>query len=214
MEYVTPTEQEIDEVLSRRHTAEVHQKFKNARVAIAGLGGLGSNIAVMLTRAGVGTLHLIDFDRVELSNINRQQYSLKEVNMYKADAIALEIQRINPYIRLICDCVKVDEDNLGELFSDDKIVCEAFDNPYAKSMLVNGLLESRDDVTVVSASGMAGFDKSNLITTKKITDRFYLCGDMTSEAQNGNGLVAPRVALCAAHQANAILRLILNKKDV
>lgn len=209
-----PTEKEIDEALIKRHSAEVHNKLKNSRVAVAGLGGLGSNIAIMLTRAGVGTLHLIDFDRVELSNINRQQYSLEEINMYKTDAIVKELKRINPYVKLICDRVKVDESNLDKLFCDDKIVCEAFDNPYAKAMLVNGLLEGRDDVTVVSASGMAGFEKSNSITTKRITDRFYLCGDMTNEAVDGFGLVAPRVTLCAAHQANAVLRIILEKNDV
>ena len=209
-----PDKIEIDNVLSMRHTKEVFEKLKNARVAVAGLGGLGSNIALMLARAGVGTLHLIDFDEVDLSNLNRQQYFISHLGMYKTDAIKDEISRINPYINVITDCVKVTDDNIDSLFKDDSVICEAFDNPDCKAMLVNHILETRKDAYIVAASGMAGTEKSNTIITRKITDRFYLCGDETSAAVNGNGLMSPRVTICAAHQANAILRIILGKFDV
>lgn len=209
-----PSQSEIDSVLRMRHTDEVFEKLKNARVAVAGLGGLGSNISLMLARAGVGTLHLIDFDKVELSNLNRQQYFISHLDMYKTDAIKDEIQRINPYITLICDCVKVSEDNIDALFNNDRIICEAFDNPDSKAMLVNHILEKRKDACIVAASGMAGYEKSNTIITRKISDRFYICGDEKSGAVKGNGLMSPRVTVCAAHQANTILRLILEKYDV
>lgn len=209
-----PDKSEIDGVLSMRHTQEVFEKLKNARVAVAGLGGLGSNIALMLARAGVGTLHLIDFDEVDLSNLNRQQYFICHLGMYKTDAIKDEISRMNPYINVITDCIKVTDDNIDTLFKDDNIICEAFDNPDCKAMLVNHILETRKDAYIVTASGMAGTEKSNTIITRKITDRFYLCGDETSGAVKGNGLMSPRVTICAAHQANTILRLILGKYDV
>ena len=209
-----PDKSEINNVLSMRHTKEVFEKLKNARVAVAGLGGLGSNIALMLARAGVGTLHLIDFDEVDLSNLNRQQYFISHLGMYKTDAIKEEISRINPYINVITDCVKVTDDNIDSLFKDDSVICEAFDNPDCKAMLVNHILETRKDAYIVAASGMSGIEKSNTIITRKITDRFYLCGDETSRAVKGNGLMSPRVTICAAHQANAILRIILGKFDV
>ncbi len=209
-----PDKSEIDNVLSMRHTKEVFEKLKNARVAVAGLGGLGSNIAIMLARAGVGTLHLIDFDEVDLSNLNRQQYFISHLGMYKTVAIKDEISRINPYINVITDCVKLTDDNIDSLFKDDSVICEAFDNPDCKAMLVNHILETRKDAYIVAASGMAGTEKSNTIITRKITDRFYLCGDETSGAVKGNGLMSPRVTICAAHQANAILRIILGKFDV
>lgn len=209
-----PDKSEIDNVLSMRHTQEVFEKLKNARVAVAGLGGLGSNIALMLARAGVGTLHMIDFDEVDLSNLNRQQYFISHLGMYKTDAIKDEICRINPYINVITDCIKVTDENIDMLFKDDNIICEAFDNPDCKAMLVNRILETRKDAYIVAASGMAGTEKSNTIITRKITDRFYLCGDETSGAVKGNGLMSPRVTICAAHQANAILRIILGKYDV
>lgn len=209
-----PTKDEIENVLSMRHTKEVFEKLKNARVAVAGLGGLGSNIALMLARAGVGTLHLIDFDEVDLSNLNRQQYFIKHLGMFKTDALKEEIGMINPYTDVICDCVKVTDKNIDELFKDDIIICEAFDNPDCKAMLVNHILETRKDAYIVAASGMAGTEKSNTIITRKITDRFYLCGDQTNAGVQGNGLLSPRVTICAGHQANAILRIILGKYDV
>lgn len=209
-----PDKKEIDNVLSMRHTQEVFEKLKVARVAVAGLGGLGSNIALMLARAGIGTLHLIDFDEVDLSNLNRQQYFICHLGMNKTDALKDEIKRINPYINVITDCIKVTDENIDTLFKDDNIICEAFDNPDCKAMLVNRILETRKDAYIVAASGMAGTEKSNTIITRKITDRFYLCGDETSGAVMGNGLMSPRVTICAAHQANAILRIILGKYDV
>ena len=119
-----PDKCEIDNVLSMRHTQEVFEKLKNTRVAVAGLGGLGSNIALMLARAGVGTLHLIDFDEVDLSNLNRQQYFICHLGLYKTDAIKDEISRINPYINVITDCVKVTDENIDSLFKDDNVICE------------------------------------------------------------------------------------------
>lgn len=209
-----PDKSEIDNVLSLRHTQEVFEKLKEARVAVAGLGGLGSNISLMLARAGVGTLHLIDFDEVDLSNLNRQQYFICHLGTYKTEAIKDEISRINPYINVITDCVKVTDENIDSLFKDDNIICEAFDDPDCKAMLVNHILEKRKDTYIVAASGMAGVEKSNTIITRKITDRFYLCGDGTNTVVKGNGLMSPRVTICAAHQANTILRIILGKYDI
>lgn len=209
-----PDKNEIDNVLSLRHTQEVFEKLKEARVAVAGLGGLGSNISLMLARAGVGTLHLIDFDEVDLSNLNRQQYFICHLGTYKTEAIKDEISRINPYINVITDCVKVTDENIDSLFKDDNIICEAFDDPDCKAMLVNHILEKRKDTYIVAASGMAGVEKSNTIITRKITDRFYLCGDGTNTVVKGNGLMSPRVTICAAHQANTILRIILGKYDI
>ena len=106
------------------------------------------------------------------------------------------------------------EDNIRELFGEWDIVCEAFDDPDAKAMLVNGILEHFPEKKLVSASGMAGFGSSNSIVTKKVTDNFYLCGDRVSSPEYGRGLMAPRVAICAAHEANMITRLILGEEDV
>lgn len=206
---VFPNRQELESMLCARHTPKVYEKVKNARVAVAGLGGLGSNIALNLARTGVGTLHLIDFDVVEPSNLNRQQYMIKHLGMKKTQAVKEQIEQINPFVRVIARNVKITEENCLEIFKDDFIVCEAFDNPLEKAMLVNKLLSERNDVYVVSASGMAGYFSSNSIKTRKISERFYLCGDMENEAKQGMGLMAPRVSVCAGHQSNMALKIIL-----
>lgn len=208
------TKKEIDEALNERHSQEVQQKLAAGNVAIAGLGGLGSNVAFALARIGVGHLHLIDFDTVDITNLNRQQYFMEHIGMKKTDALQSLLLKINPYLDIRTDCVRVTEDNLQELFSDATIVCEAFDRPEAKAMLVNGILTHFPDKKLVSASGMAGYDSSNTIVTRQVMPNFYLCGDGVSEPAYGHVLMAARVAICAAHEANMITRLLLGETHI
>lgn len=203
------TEQEINQALEERHTPEIQRKIKAARVAVAGLGGLGSNIAVMLARLGVGTLHLVDFDRVDPGNLNRQMYRMKDLGQYKTLALTEIIKEINPYLNIKTDTMKINRDNAASVFSGERIICEAFDRAQNKAMLVNTLLEELPEAILVSGSGMAGYGDSNEIRTRKKLSRLYLCGDEASGIERGNCLMAPRVAICAGHQANMVLRLIL-----
>ena len=205
-----PSREEIRDILELRHGKEIHQKLSDARVAVAGLGGLGSNVAVQLARTGVGHLHLIDYDCVDLSNLNRQHYFIRHLGKPKTDALREQLLEIHPYLDIRTDTVKVTQDNVAELFAEDEIICEAFDVPENKAMLVNGIMEHFPEKYLVCGSGMAGFGDSNAIHTRKVMKRIYLCGDETTEAVEGRGLMAPRVALCAAHEANMILELILN----
>lgn len=201
----------LEQMLAARHTPGIHTKLKQARVAVAGLGGLGSLVALSLARSGVGFLHLIDFDIVEPTNLNRQQYRLNHLGQFKAEALAGEIADINPFITVTPVCERATAENAVELFKDDDIVCECFDAPEAKAMLVNSLLTMHPDKFLVAASGMAGYGDSNAITTRRIRDNFYLCGDGVTAAAPGCGLMAPRVAICAGHQANLILQLIIDQ---
>ena len=148
--------EEIRAALLDRHTAATQDKLDAARVAICGLGGLGSTIAVALTRIGVGHLHLIDFDRVDMTNLNRQQYFLKDLGQYKTEALRANLKQINPFTDITIDTVKVTDENVPTLFEHEDIICEAFDVPENNTMLVNAVLESLPDKKLVSASGMAG----------------------------------------------------------
>ena len=199
----------IYQTLNDRHGIVNQEKLNNAKVAIAGLGGLGSNIAVALARIGVGHLHLIDFDKVDISNLNRQHYFISHLNKYKTQALAEQLQMINPYLNIVTDCIKVTEDNIFSLFKDEDIICEAFDFPENKAMLVNKVLELFPEKYIISGSGMAGFGHSNEIHTRKVMGKFYICGDEKTSLSNENSLMAPRVAICAGHQANLITQLIL-----
>ncbi|MBW3082563.1 sulfur carrier protein ThiS adenylyltransferase ThiF [Bifidobacterium phasiani] len=199
--------------LLERHTSDVQRRLDDAHVAVAGLGGLGSTVAVALARIGVGHLHLVDFDRVDMTNLNRQQYFLTDVGRYKTEALRDIVARINPFLDVTTDTLKVTEDRVPELFAHDDIVCEAFDVPENKTMLVDAVLGSLPDTTVVAASGMAGWRSANLVTTRRIARRFYLCGDGETAPTPGAGLMAPRVGVVACHEANMIVRLILGETE-
>lgn len=205
-------EEILYQALCKRHGELNQQKLQKAKVAIAGLGGLGSNIAIELARIGVGNLHLIDFDRVDISNLNRQHYFIRHLGKEKPRALAEQIKEINPYVNLRIDCLKIIEDNVEFLFKDDDFICEAFDVPENKAMLVNKVLEFYPEKYLVSGIGMAGYGKSNDIRTRKVMKNFYICGDEKTEISSKISLMAPRVAICASHQANMITELILEAK--
>lgn len=208
-----PSREVMREALNIRHGEDLQNKISAARVAVCGLGGLGSNIAIALARAGVGHLHLIDFDRVDLTNLNRQQYAVGQLGQYKTDALRETLALISPYCDVTCDTIQVTEENLPDLLRNEDYICEAFDRAEAKAMLVSGVLEHFPEKYLVAASGLAGLGSANTIQTRRVSQRFYLCGDGTSDSSVGLGLVASRVLVCAAHEANMILRLIAGERE-
>ena len=208
-----PSREVMQEALNIRHGEDLQNKISAARVAVCGLGGLGSNIAIALARAGVGHLHLIDFDRVDLTNLNRQQYAVGQLGQYKTDALRETLSLVSPYCDVTCDTIQVTEENLPDLLKTEDYVCEAFDRAEAKAMLVSGVLEHFPEKYLVAGSGLAGLGSANTIQTRRVSQRFYLCGDGTSDSSVGLGLVASRVLVCAAHEANMILRLIAGETE-
>ena len=208
-----PAKEEWLAALTERHGGMLQEKLLSATVAICGLGGLGSHIAIALARAGIGRLILIDFDRVDITNLHRQQYKGNQIGRYKTDALRENLLEIAPYMELETVTAKLTEETVSCLLKEADVVCEAFDDPQEKAMLVNGVLEHLPKCYLVAASGMAGLGTPNTIRTRKITKRFYLCGDETSDAADTIGLVAPRVMLCAAHQAHTVLRILAGEYE-
>ena len=209
-----PTKDELERVMIARHTPNVHNKLKAGKVAVLGLGGLGSNIAISLSRVGVGEIILVDYDVVEPSNLNRQQYFVKHIGMKKTDALKSIIDEINPFVKIKTKDIFVTKENIDFLKECD-IVIEAFDDPKNKATLCNMVLRNFKDKYLIASSGMAGYYDSNIIQTKKIRDKFYICGDFEHEAKEGEGLMAPRVAICANHMANLAMKILIEdiKKD-
>ena len=209
-----PTKDEMFSALIKRNGEALQKKFSSATVAVCGLGGLGSNIAFSLARAGIGKLILIDFDRVDITNLNRQQYKAAQIGRFKTDALLENLKEIAPYIKTECHTVRINKENALSLLEKADIICEAFDNAECKAMLTDTVLENMPNKYLVAASGMAGMGSTNSIKTKRITKKFYLCGDGVSDVNDGIGLVAPRVMLCAAHQAHNVLRILAEEFEV
>lgn len=105
-----------------RHTPGVFNILKNSKVAIAGCGGLGSNVAVSLARVGVGNIILCDFDIVEPSNLNRQQYFVSDIGKFKVCALKDILLRINPFINIKKHRIYLDKTNIEEIFKEADII--------------------------------------------------------------------------------------------
>ena len=208
-----PTKEEWCAALSERHGEKIQNSFGSTTVAICGLGGLGSNIAFALARAGIGKLILIDFDSVDITNLHRQQYKASQIGMNKTDALRDNLLEIAPYAAIETHKDRISENNAEVLLEKADVICEAFDNAECKAMLVNLVLERMPEKYLVAASGMAGFGSANAIQTRRISKRFYICGDGTSDVKSEGSLVVSRVMLCAAHQAHTVLRILAEQLE-
>ena len=208
-----PTKKEWNKALRERHGEKLQTKFSSATVAICGLGGLGSNIAISLARAGVGKLILIDFDKVDITNLHRQQYKAKQIGLNKTDALFENLREIAPYVELETHTERITEENAAGMLQGADIICEAFDSAECKAMLVNLVLETMPDKYIIVASGMAGMGSANTIQTRKLSKRFFICGDGESDVSEAGSLVSSRVMLCAAHQAHTVLRILAEQFD-
>jgi len=208
----TPSPEEFECLMMARHTPGIHQKIKKSVVGIAGLGGLGSAIAIALARVGVGSLILVDFDVVEPSNLNRQQYFVHQIGMTKVEALQKNIAIMNPYVKVQTYQEKIDRNNAERIFKEAEVVVEAFDSAEEKAMLINTVSENMPDKYIVAASGVAGYGENNEIKTVRFSSKIFIVGDQETAAQPGVGLMAPRVGIAAHHQANTVLRILLGEE--
>ena len=172
------------------------------------MGGLGSAVAVALARMGIGKLILADFDVVEPSNLNRQQYFIDQLGQTKAAALEANLKRINPYVSYESHCVKVSPKNIHELFGGVDVMVEAFDRADQKAML----MQHFKTAPLVAASGLAGYGSGETIRVRKMGKQIYIVGDCETGAAPGCGLMAPRVGIAAHMQANTVLRILLGEE--
>jgi len=207
-----PSADELEALLAARHTPGVQTRLKQGTVGIAGCGGLGSAVAVALARSGVGHLILADFDRVEPSNLNRQQYFVDQIGLPKVTALRDNLLRVNPYVRVTCFDERLTADNIPRIFAAAEVLVEALDAADQKAMLAQTFLSQVPGKPLVTGSGIAGYGPSNSIVTRRVAGNLYLVGDGETAARPGEGLMAPRVGIAAHHQANAVVRLLLGEE--
>jgi sulfur carrier protein ThiS adenylyltransferase len=187
----------------------IKEKLSNATVAIAGLGGLGSNVAVALARAGIGKLIIADFDKVEPDNLTRQHYFIDQIGRSKVECTLENLAKINPEVRVTGHDVTLDAEKVTTLFSEADIIAECFDKAQTKQMIVETIL-TKTDKPIVSVSGLAGYGDSNSIRTRRISKRLVLIGDCKSGIDSVPLLLASRVGIAAYHQANAIIEFLVD----
>lgn len=197
----------FEEKLLESYGRESYEKIRNITIGIAGAGGLGSNCAFNLVRAGFRKFVIADFDVVSPSNLNRQFFFLDQVGMAKVEALGVNLKRINPDIEITAYNCKVIVSNSSEIFSSCDIVVEAFDRVDQKTMLVNNILKTGK--FVVAGSGLGGFGESDMIKTVRMGRNLVVVGDMNTDVINKPPL-SPRVNVVAAKQADVILERVLS----
>jgi sulfur carrier protein ThiS adenylyltransferase len=182
--------------------------LNRSTVGIAGAGGLGSNVAAALARAGVGKLIVADFDALEVSDLNRQYYFVDQVGRPKVEALGENLRRMNPFSDYEMHNVKVERGNVETIFGTADLLIEAFDLADQKQMLIEAWLALRPGKPVIAASGLAGFGGNNKLRQRKLGN-LYICGDEVSECDVCSAPMAPRVAVVAAMQANLAVELLV-----
>ncbi len=190
--------------------SEIRAHLSKFRIGIAGAGGLGSNCAVALARSGVGTLVIADYDIIEEANLNRQYYFRDQIGLKKTIALRDNISKINPDVSVIIYQTKIDRSNIIEFFSGCHIIVEAFDSADMKEMLIETVQLNMPGIPIIVGSGMAGWGKTNEITSRKIDNTLYVVGDECTEVSENLPPIAPRVGIVANMQANIVLELLMN----
>jgi len=207
-----PDPDEMEAQMTARHGPGILRSLKGARVGIAGCGGLGSAVAVSLARLGVGRLLLVDYDLVEPSNLNRQQYFVDQLGLPKVEALRDNLERMNPFVTVEVREQRLTRENLAQTFTGCTVLAECFDDPEMKREMTLAVRKAMPDTPLVTVSGIAGYGPSQEIGIRRVFDNVYLVGDRVSAARPGRGLLSPRVAVAAGHQANLILRLLLGEE--
>jgi len=177
---------------------------------IAGAGGLGSNLAIMLARAGIGTLIICDFDIVLESNLNRQAYFLNQINKAKVDSLKDNISNINPFCNVITIREKLNSTNFSKFIPQNiNIAFECFDDSLAKSEIFTYFRKNMTSIPLIVVSGLAGIGPAKDIKIKKLHNNIWLIGDEKSEVNQSTGTISTRVMIAASLQAHAGIRILL-----
>ncbi len=195
--------------LTRYLSLEQLSRIQGVTIGVAGAGGLGSNCCQMLVRCGFKRFVVADCDVVEASNLNRQFFFAQQIGKPKVEALRENLLAINPDMEMEVTQVMVDETNVAALFAGCDVVVEAFDSPESKRLLVEASLGGGK--FLVAASGLAGWGDSDRIATRKISESFYVVGDLHSVCQPSCPPMAPCVTMAAAKQADLILTYVLGR---
>ena len=191
---------------------EIKNILKKKTVGIAGCGGLGSNCAVALARVGIGKLIIIDFDVVDISNLNRQYYFIEQLGQKKVFALEENLKKISPSVEIIKYDMKLKLVEIIKIFNTCDLIIEAFDLAEMKEMIIEAVLSNMPDKPLIIGNGMAGWGNNDSIKTIELNKNLYVCGDNISEISEELPPLAPRVGIVANMQANLALELLLKNQ--
>ena len=191
------------------------KKILSANVLIVGMGGLGCPVLTYLAASGVGKIGIVDFDKIEISNLNRQTlFSSKDIGKYKVNQAKKAINKINKKIKIISFKKKITFKNIKKILSSFDIICDGTDN-YNSRYLINDYCVKNKKILISSA--ISKFDGQLMKFDFKKKGPCYRCF-MPSPPDNENncqtdGIFSPVAGIMGSLQANEVLKCILNTKN-
>ncbi len=183
------------------------QKISAATVAITGAGGLGSNCAMILVRAGFTKFILADFDIISDTNLNRQFYRPDQIGEVKVDTLKTNLLEINPGLEIVTYNARITETNIDDILMNADVIVEAFDGPESKALISQKMFV--DPRPYVCVSGIAGYGNSDRIVTREMRNNNWVIGDGESGIDKAPPL-APAVLIAAAKEADVVLTAVLD----
>jgi sulfur carrier protein ThiS adenylyltransferase len=170
------------------------------KIGIAGIGGIGSNVARLLAQAKVDHIKIVDFDCVEISNLNRQFYTISQAGEKKTQSLKTNLLQIYSDMTIEIVEKKMGPGDAKNIFSDCTIVVEGFDDKLLKKMIIEEL--STNETMLVSASGIAGTDMDRVCVKKM--GNCHIAGDFVSD-QEDYVLFPPKIAMVSSLMAEIVL---------
>lgn len=195
---------DLREEILKRQNPYINEILENSSVSILGCGGLGSNIAMSLARCGVGNIYIYDYDKVEYSNLNRQNYDMADLGKSKVRETKKKIEETISYAKVYPRELKINRENLEEISKKTDIFIEAFDKKEMKSLVFDFFLGKKDKKLIIG-SGLSGLGDLEDIRIKKI-DNVTMIGDFRTSPEQG--LYLPYVGVIASLEALYAVKII------
>jgi adenylyltransferase/sulfurtransferase len=195
---------------------EGQQKLAAARVLIIGMGGLGSPVSLYLAAAGVGHLVLVDFDTVDLSNLQRQiVHATPDIGRLKVESAAEAIGALNPLVRITAIDHALEGDELLAQTAQADIVVDATDNLSARFAINAACVQTRTPLVSGAAIRLEG---QVMVCQPQIDDApcyrcLYRSDEEISESCSQSGVIAPLLGIIGSIQALETMKLIVGKGD-
>ncbi len=192
------------------------KKILNSKVLIIGLGGLGCPVSLYLTNSGVGTMGIVDNDKIEITNLNRQiLFDQNDVGKNKITQAKLKLNRINNKIKIKTFQTKINKKNIKKICKEFDIICDGTDN-FASRYLINDFCKKEKKILVTAAISKFYGHLFNFNFQKKRTPCFrcFMPSIPTVELNcDVEGIFSPVAGIMGVLQANEILKIILNIKS-
>jgi len=191
------------------------KKILNSNVLVIGVGGLGCPLLTYLSASGVGTIGIVDYDKVEISNLNRQMlFSQNDLGKFKVDQAKKKIKEINAKIKITTFKKRLDTSNIKKIFKNFEIVCDGTDN-YETRYLIND--QCKKDKKILISAAISKFSGHLYKFNFKKKGSCYRCFMPETPAEENNcqseGIFSPVAGILGTMQANEVLKTILNFKN-